>query len=110
MFSLAKLKHSNQTKIKLMNNMIKMVVFDMAGTTVDEDNVVYKTVQKAINEAGFNLTLEQVLAQGAGKEKLQAIKDILSTYTANTDPYLANNIYKSFIAQLGEAYRVLNIL
>lgn len=87
-----------------------MVVFDMAGTTVDEDNVVYKTVQKAINEAGFDLTLPQVLAQGAGKEKLQAIKDILSTYTTSTQPDLAQNIYKNFIGQLGEAYRTLNIL
>src|SRR5215469_5143596 len=93
-----------------MNNTIKMVVFDMAGTTVDEDNVVYKTDQKAIKEAGFDLTLDQVLAQGAGKEKLQAIKDILSTYTINTDSALADNIYKSFIAQLGDAYRTLNIL
>jgi len=93
-----------------MNNAIKMVVFDMAGTTVDEDNVVYKTVQKAINEAGFDLTLDQVLAQGAGKEKLQAIKDILSAYTTNTDADLAQKIYKSFIAQLGDAYRTLSIL
>ena len=110
MFSLAKLKQSYKTKIMLMNNVIKMVVFDMAGTTVDEDNVVYKTVQKAINETGFDLTLDQVLAQGAGKEKLQAIKDILSTYTTNTDLHLAQNIYQNFIGQLGEAYRTLNIL
>lgn len=93
-----------------MNNVIKMVVFDMAGTTVDEDNVVYKTVQKAINEAGFNFTLNQVLAQGAGKEKLQAIKDILNTYTTNTDPGLAQRIYENFIGQLSDAYRTLNIL
>jgi len=37
--------------------MIEMVVFDMAGTTVDEDNVVYKTLQKAINESGFNFSM-----------------------------------------------------
>ncbi|MBS1527010.1 MAG: HAD family hydrolase, partial [Bacteroidetes bacterium] len=60
-----------------MTHAIKMVVFDMAGTTVDENNVVYKTVQQAINQAGFNVTLDEVLAQGAGKEKLQAIKDVL---------------------------------
>ena len=35
-----------------MTNMkkIELVVFDMAGTTIDEDNLVYKTVQKVINE------------------------------------------------------------
>ena len=57
--------------------MIKMVVFDMAGTTVDENNVVYKTLQKVINLAGFNFTIEQVLETGAGKEKLAAIRDII---------------------------------
>lgn len=37
----------------------------MAGTTVDEDNVVYKTLQKAINETGLKLAQQQVLAEGA---------------------------------------------
>ncbi|RZJ82932.1 MAG: HAD family hydrolase, partial [Chryseobacterium sp.] len=27
---------------------IQMVIFDMAGTTVNEDNLVYKTLQKSI--------------------------------------------------------------
>ncbi len=49
-----------------------MVVFDMAGTTVNEDNIVYKTLRAAINHAGFEFSLDQVLAQGAGKEKKQA--------------------------------------
>jgi beta-phosphoglucomutase-like phosphatase (HAD superfamily) len=34
--------------------MIRMIVFDMAGTTVDEDNVVYKTLMKTVNAAGFH--------------------------------------------------------
>ena len=53
--------------------MIELVVFDMAGTTVDEDNVVYKTVRAAINAAGYQFTQDQVQAAGAGKEKSQAI-------------------------------------
>lgn len=28
---------------------IQLAVFDMAGTTVNEDNVVYKTVQKVLS-------------------------------------------------------------
>jgi beta-phosphoglucomutase-like phosphatase (HAD superfamily) len=60
--------------------MIKMIVFDMAGTTVNENNVVYKTLRKSINEAGFDFTLDHVLAEGAGKEKFQAIRDILKVY------------------------------
>jgi phosphonatase-like hydrolase len=90
--------------------MIKMVVFDMAGTVIDENNVVYKTLQKAINEKGFDLSLEQVLAEGAGKEKLQAIKSILSVYAQNHDTGLADDIYSRFIVYLEEAYNEQEIL
>ena len=69
--------------------MIRMVVFDMAGTTVDEDNVVYKTLQQVINNAGYSFTLNQVLAVGAGKEKLQAIKDILKSGNGLQDDQFA---------------------
>jgi phosphonatase-like hydrolase len=93
-----------------VKNKIKMVVFDMAGTVVDENNVVYKTVQKAINDFGFHLSLQQVLELGAGKEKLQAIKDVVSTYTDNTDETLPGRIYQSFATQLAAAYSTLEIL
>lgn len=57
---------------------IKLVVFDMAGTTIDEDNLVYKTVQKAVERVGYPVPLEKVLLLAAGKEKLQAITDVLA--------------------------------
>lgn len=89
--------------------MIKMVVFDMAGTTVDENNVVYKTLQKVINEKGYDLSLEQVLKEGAGKEKLQAIKTILAECLQINDDELAGEIYTGFLAQLGKAYATMEI-
>ena len=58
--------------------MLELIVFDMAGTTVDEDNVVYKTVRAAINAAGYDFTQDQVQTHGAGKEKSQAIRDVLA--------------------------------
>lgn len=93
-----------------MSNTIRMVVFDMAGTTVNENNVVYKTLQKAINEAGFDFTLDQVLAEGAGKEKRQAIETILSVYAHVSDAELTSRIYDSFIVQLTDAYAKEEIL
>lgn len=90
--------------------MIKMIVFDMAGTTVDEDNVVYKTLQSAINEKDFDFSLDNVLAQGAGKEKLQAIKSILKTYAHIEDEKLANDIYNRFLGLLENAYTTMNVL
>jgi phosphonatase-like hydrolase len=84
--------------------MIKMVVFDMAGTTVDENNVVYKTLHKVINSAGFNFSLDQVLAAGAGKEKLTAIKDIIALQDVMADDAIPNKIYRSFVVELTTAY------
>jgi phosphonatase-like hydrolase len=89
--------------------MISMVVFDMAGTTIDEDNVVYKTLQRAINKEGFDLTLEQVLEVGAGKEKLEAIKSILKSFAGNTDKDLADGIYSDFLVLLSKAYENINV-
>jgi phosphonatase-like hydrolase len=90
-------------------HMIKLVVFDMAGTTINEDNVVYKTLLTAINNRGFNISLDQVLAEGAGREKLQAIKSILKEYAHNTDYKLANEIYQDFVVLLSVAYKDLQV-
>jgi len=84
-----------------------MVVFDMAGTTVDENNVVYKTLQAAIVNAGIQVTLDDVLLHGAGKEKLQAIKDVLVSLGHETT--LAQEIYHYFIVELENAYLNLEV-
>ena len=83
--------------------MIRMVVFDMAGTTIDENNIVYKTLQRAINDQGFNFTLDEVLAEGAGKEKLQAIKSVLALKGIKDDE-LAEKTFKQFLILLDKAY------
>jgi phosphonatase-like hydrolase len=90
--------------------MIKMIVFDMAGTTVNENMVVYKTLQKAINEAGFDFTMEQVLAEGAGKEKADAIRSVLQVYAQKQDDSLTDSIYQRFIVLLDKAYDTQDIL
>jgi phosphonatase-like hydrolase len=87
-----------------------MVVFDMAGTTVNENMVVYKTLQKSINEAGFNFTMEEVLAEGAGKEKVDAIRTILRVYANQQDDGLTERIYQHFIVSLQKAYDTEDIL
>jgi len=84
-----------------------MVVFDMAGTTVDENNVVYKTLHAAIVNAGIEVTLDDVLLHGAGKEKLQAIKDVLASQGHETTH--AQDIYHFFIKALENAYQNLEV-
>ncbi len=87
---------------------IKMVVFDMAGTTIDENNVVYKTLHKAINKIGVNVSIETVLEHGAGKEKFKAIKDILQTIKIDP-PVDANMIFDDFKIMLNNKYAVLKV-
>ncbi|GGE97732.1 phosphonatase-like hydrolase [Chishuiella changwenlii] len=84
---------------------IKMVVLDMAGTTINENNLVYKTVQKAINEEGFNVSLQDVLVHGAGKEKHKAITDILTSSTnLENITDIANKAFTNFKILLEKAY------
>lgn len=84
---------------------IKLVVFDMAGTTINEDNLVYKTVQKVINQEGFSVSLEEVLNHGAGKEKHKAITDVLTACTnAENIPALADKTFANFKEALESAY------
>lgn len=93
-----------------MNKSIKMIVFDMAGTTVNENNIVYKTLRNAINTiGGYDLSLDEVLAHGAGKEKLQAIKSVLkNSLNIENDP-LAEEMFKLFLEQLKHAYEVEDV-
>lgn len=86
-----------------------MVVFDMAGTTINENNVVYKTLHKTITDAGFPVSLHEVLAEGAGKEKRQAVKSVLAGCAHITDDAVINNIYEAFLVRLEEAYKALAI-
>jgi phosphonatase-like hydrolase len=86
--------------------MIKLVVFDMAGTTVDEQNVVYKTVHQALLRAGMEVSLETVLLHAAGKEKFQAIKDVIEAENA-TGHINALAVFQDFEQLLDEAYATL---
>lgn len=90
--------------------MIQLVVFDMAGTTVDEQNVVYQTVHRAIERAGFQVPLDIVLQQAAGKEKFQAICDVLDHLDQDVSLSTAKAIHRDFEALLDEAYADLTPL
>ena len=92
---------------------IKLCVFDMAGTTVDEGNLVYKTVCNAINEvlmrAGKSdkqVSLELCLEYGAGKEKRNAIRDILNRLDLSDAciESLTDMAFASFRDSLATAY------
>lgn len=84
-----------------------MIIFDMAGTAVDEDNLVYKTIQSVMIDHGHRVDLDLVLLIGAGKDKWQAIHDILHELTGgepSSDEI--NNLYQDFQEKLDFTYQV----
>lgn len=90
--------------------MIRMVVFDMAGTTIDEDNMVYKCVKKALNDHGIAASLDQVLHHGAGKEKQHAIRDVYAEVMQEIpNSETISDIYQTFQDLLTDAYDTIEM-
>lgn len=97
----------NQMRPELTSiNGLKLVVFDMAGTTVDEGNTVYLTLQKTIQAAGYPVTLETVLSLAAGREKRDGILRCLLDYglEATEAQTLSKELYTDFSQRLAKAY------
>ena len=86
---------------------IEMVVFDMAGTTVDEGNVVYRTLHKAIEKKCPSISFEDVLKWGAGKEKLQAIRETIIGTNSVLDEQSIQEAFQDFLVLLEHAYENL---
>ncbi len=87
--------------------MIQLIIFDMAGTTVNENNIVYKTIHSVIEDFGYDLDLDFVFLHGAGKEKWQAIHDIIQVLVQNKpDSEKVSRIYQDFENKLKFAYSV----
>lgn len=82
-----------------------MIVFDMAGTTVDEHNLVYHTLHQTLLEQQINCSIEDVLLHGAGKEKRNAIHDvILATQEIIPSEEIIDSIFLQFLRNLDNAY------
>lgn len=82
----------------------KMVVFDMAGTTINEHNIVYTSLHETLVEAGHEVNMNMVLAIGAGMEKKDAIQAILQSIQVYLPVNALNQLYETFINKLNNAY------
>lgn len=89
--------------------MIKLVIFDLAGTVIDEQNIVYKTLYNCIKEEKIDITFDQVLQWGAGKEKSQALRDVLRQYSIPIHIKQQESIFQKFIGELKTVYKDLDV-
>jgi phosphonatase-like hydrolase len=89
-------------------NSIRLIVFDMAGTVVNEQNIVYRMLQESLAAGGYPFSLEEVLASAGGKEKRQAIEDLIALrHSADGIPTSA--VYSEFLRRLKVAYEALDV-
>ncbi|MBU2912928.1 HAD-IA family hydrolase [Reichenbachiella agariperforans] len=65
-------------------NGIELVVFDMAGTTVEEGKTVYQCVKKALERVGIHLELEEVFRAVGGMNKTEGINQLIDAHAPET--------------------------
>merc|ERR1719160_433786 len=113
-----KAAQAGQVDLTLSPNMLKkvtanllegidLIVYDMAGTTVEEGGTVYKTLQQAMNEDGLDVSNELMHPwHGAKKEKVIE-HFVRQAHGATTDSELEERIMRiseKFIVMINEAY------
>jgi phosphonatase-like hydrolase len=86
---------------------IKLIVFDMAGTTVKDDHDVSKAFRAALKKSKYDVPLE-LINPLMGYEKNQAIKQILRLHEPNDakiTKHLVDKIHHDFVHQMIDHYR-----
>jgi len=86
---------------------IKLVVFDIAGTTVKDDHHVSKAFKAALQKYNYNVPLEMINPL-MGYEKNEAITRMLQLHEADAAKItveLVNNIHREFVRQMIHFYQ-----
>lgn len=86
---------------------IKLVVFDIAGTTVKDDHNVSKAFRAALGEYNYDVPLE-LIDPLMGYEKNEAITQMLHLNEPDTSkitPELVNEIHREFVKQMIHFYQ-----
>ncbi len=95
-----------QTHKRTMSH-IKLAIFDMAGTTIHDENSVAKAFQKALNKHGYPSVTLQEANEKMGYSKPQAIRDLLEIHESDlskiTDK-LVDKIHAAFVQGMLDYY------
>ncbi|HWU32919.1 MAG TPA: phosphonatase-like hydrolase [Marmoricola sp.] len=83
----------------------ELAALDMAGTTIDEDGIVYRTLEETVAEAiGHDIPAE-VMAAWKGTAKDEALVGILTDLDEDTSAPRIGTLYGEFSQLLKAAYR-----
>ncbi|MCX2433092.1 HAD-IA family hydrolase [Pedobacter sp. GR22-10] len=91
---------------------IKLVVFDMAGTTVKDENKVTQTFKSALHQYGYDVP-DHIINPLMGYKKIVAITKMLHLYEADASkitPVLIDQIHETFVRLMIEYYQQADFL
>lgn len=91
---------------------IKLVVFDMAGTTVKDENKVTQTFKSALHQYGYDVP-DHIINPLMGYKKIVAITKMLRLYEADASkitPVLIDQIHETFVRLMIEYYQQADFL
>ena len=83
--------------------MIKLAVFDMAGTTVADDNFVRKAFQNAFSINGYDVDPDQIYPL-MGYKKIDAIKIVLDESGEDYSMDTVDGIHTDFVKEMIDFY------
>jgi phosphonatase-like hydrolase len=87
---------------------IKLVVFDIAGTTLRDEHQVSKVFQSALNHFGYIVSLDEIDPL-MGYEKSLAIRQLLEAGSIPADDQLVKAIHQKFMAQMMQYYETADL-
>lgn len=76
---------------KMFSSRTKMLVFDMAGTTVNENGIVYQTLYETMKKYGLDVSKKDI-EYWHGANKYHALEHFLSQYIGKSTSYSQNNL------------------
>lgn len=82
---------------------LRLMVFDMAGTTVEDDGQVPKAFNAALAECDIRITDEQ-LAGIRGASKREAIAELVAKYGSAAWQGRADTVYASFVRHMAKEF------
>lgn len=82
-----------------------LAALDMAGTTIDEDGIVYRVLEETISAAIARDIPAEVMAAWKGTAKDEAMVGILRDMGEDTSAERVEKIYADFADRLKDAYR-----
>lgn len=82
---------------------ILLAVFDIAGTTVADDNAVAAAFQKAFEQHGISITEDEVKPL-MGYKKTEAIRVMLNRHKQDDSTEKVNAIHESFVNEMNDYY------